>query len=286
MDKHLSLQKDKLYCLETSHDSRCEEKVKMDVTHDENAGNCVLNSVDSSYVVSFVDVSHDADQLSPKHLKLSMRASAGITGGRLWSSSHQLASFVFAHRRALIDKDVLELGCGLGLPSLVASHFAAKVVASDCNHTVIENMCNASRDLNPAASKVLSAKHLNFVDAGGMSAAGLHCWDVVLFAECIYHNEMGVALPRALSALLKPSGIAVGALPTSERNGLEEFWAGLEKAGLSWQVPTCWTDRSGDGGCGIERQGRLYVFFKSDGLDLVEEAESDAESVAPLFDDV
>lgn len=281
--------KDKLHCSTMNHDARCEEKVNMELRCEESAhasGSPLSEDVDSEVVtiVSFEDHSADRSQTSPRCLDFRLTASKCGTGGRLWSSAHQLASFVFAHRQILAGKHVLELGCGLGLPSLVASHFAAKVVASDSDHTVVKNIGRVALQIGGAAADTLSARELNFSTASGMSAAGLRCWDVVLFADCVYSHEMGAALPHAISALLKPDGMALAALPPSGRVGLDDFWAEIPRAGLSWQKPKCWPEQNEDVGRYTEKRGQLYMLWKDDQEE--QEVESPAESVTSLFHDL
>ena len=58
--------------------------------------------------------------------------------GILWPSAEALADFMAKNPQHFKNLGVLELGCGLGLPSLVASHLGANVLASDFHPDVEE----------------------------------------------------------------------------------------------------------------------------------------------------
>jgi len=275
-----------LHCHSADGEHWCAQKVNVMLRREEKSDSCELRDREYFFVASFEDAVEDSRQPFPDHLEFRLREILQCTGGRSWRSAHQLASFIFAHRGMLVGKSVLELACGLGIPSLVASNFAAKVVASDINRLVLQNVRSAAQQISPAAAQSLSVRRLDFATASGMSEAGLGCWDVVLFAECTYSHQLGAALPHAVSALLKPGGMSLGAFPVEERIGLADFWAEVPRAGLAWQKPGCWPEPGQDGGCRTERQGQIYVFWKEGGGDAQGDVESEAESVASLFHDL
>ena len=52
--------------------------------------------------------------------------------GRIWPSAIRLSEYFFQqHRSSMAGKRVLEIGCGLALPSIVAARMGADVVATD-----------------------------------------------------------------------------------------------------------------------------------------------------------
>jgi predicted nicotinamide N-methyase len=57
---------------------------------------------------------------------------------QVWPSSKALATFILDHPEYLEDKNVLELGAGLGLPSLIAARWAKSVTCSDHDPSAIE----------------------------------------------------------------------------------------------------------------------------------------------------
>ncbi|HEV7330303.1 MAG TPA: methyltransferase [Flavisolibacter sp.] len=50
---------------------------------------------------------------------------------QVWPASIALAQFILSHPAYIASKDILELGAGLGLPSLVSARFAASVHCTD-----------------------------------------------------------------------------------------------------------------------------------------------------------
>lgn len=57
---------------------------------------------------------------------------------QVWPSAKALAAFIIDHPGYIKNKKVLELGAGLGLPSLVAARWAASVICSDHDPAAIE----------------------------------------------------------------------------------------------------------------------------------------------------
>ena len=53
------------------------------------------------------------------------------TGGSLWGSSRHLAAWVVARRWLVSGARVVELACGLGVPSIVSAELGANVLATD-----------------------------------------------------------------------------------------------------------------------------------------------------------
>jgi len=219
------------------------------------------------------------------------------TGGWLWSSGHHLSKWLFACRTSLAGRSILELGCGLGLPSLVATHFAERVVATDYEPPLLETLCaNAvSHGIIASASAFSAATGfstaiLDFTSASNLVAAGLGAWDMVLFTDCIFNAQTGEALPHALSALLRPGGIAVGVFPAQERPGVARFWHAVAKAGLRWyEADTESRDRQD---CSMNH---LYIFQnrsrdKDDTAEqltsIIGEPEDEVADVEPLFSDI
>ncbi|KAI2510395.1 hypothetical protein MHU86_3968 [Fragilaria crotonensis] len=58
-------------------------------------------------------------------------------GGKLWPSALGIANFLLESNAISTSTKVLELGCGTGLPSLVAASLGASVVATDISTVVL-----------------------------------------------------------------------------------------------------------------------------------------------------
>src|SRR5688572_26276189 len=57
---------------------------------------------------------------------------------QVWPSAIALSEFIVSNQQLVHNKNILELGAGLGLPSLVASKYAASVLCSDKEEEAVE----------------------------------------------------------------------------------------------------------------------------------------------------
>jgi predicted nicotinamide N-methyase len=141
-----------------------------------------------------------------------------------WPSGLALARHVAADPPA--GRRVLELGCGLGIPSLAAARGgAARVLATDVNTDAV----------------VFAAHNLHLNDLAGETAAGdwhdtvemlsAEPWDLVLAADVLYTRQNVEKLVAVLPRLLAPGGEAWLADP--RRAGAAEF---LPVAKKLWRV--------------------------------------------------
>jgi len=116
----------------------------------------------------------------------------------LWPSALALAQAIGS--RALHGARTLELGCGLGLPSLAAARAGGRVLATDWAPDAVALLArNAER--NDIALDTL-------VCSWSEPAALLEQapWDVVLASDVLYEARNGEALAPLLPRLLAPHG--------------------------------------------------------------------------------
>ena len=139
----------------------------------------------------------------------------------LWPSGLELARAV-SRGPALDGARVLELGCGLGLPSLAAAARGAGVLATDA-HTDAVVFAAHNLALNGQTGDVAVA---SFTEAVGALTDG-GPWDLVLASDVLYLQANVEALLRALPRLLDGGGEALIADP--DRNGAKEFLAAARK---------------------------------------------------------
>lgn len=146
--------------------------------------------------------------------------------GILWSSGRALAAEIA--EEPLAGRRVLELGCGLALPSVVAARAGAHVLATD-----------GSSDAVAFAAHVLA---LNDVDAevaqvdwqtDGDALAARGPFDLVLAADVLYRQENVDLVLALLPRLAGPAGEVVLADPG--RAGGRRF---LAAARDRWDVET------------------------------------------------
>lgn len=111
----------------------------------------------------------------------------------LWPSAVLLARTLAG--RALRGARVLELGCGLGLPSLAAALAGGRVLATDWAPTAIEAVhLNARRN-----ALELEAAVVDWQDASALLARGP--WDLVIAADVLYERRNVAPLTRLLGEL-------------------------------------------------------------------------------------
>ena len=128
--------------------------------------------------------------------------------GQLWPSAHVLAAQMMARDiDDLRGQHILEIGCGLGLASLVAHRRGADVCASDA-HPLAQVFLNANTQLN----------HLPYMDYSqacwGRDYPELGQFDLIIGSDVLYErDEAGVlagfiqrhALPHCEVIIIDPN---------------------------------------------------------------------------------
>jgi predicted nicotinamide N-methyase len=143
----------------------------------------------------------------------------------LWSSAVALAHDV--SMRSLRGRRTLELGCGLGLPSIAAARAGGRVVASDWSpEAIAATATNAER--NGVAVETLLCSWgapAPLVDRAP--------WDLVLASDVLYERRNADQLLALLPRLVDVRGRVLIADPG--RPPAESF---LERAAHDWHVAT------------------------------------------------
>lgn len=141
--------------------------------------------------------------------------------GILWPAAIGLATYISDHPELVKGKSVLELGAGLGLPSLVASHAGANVLATDyhpdaekyflrnCRHSSVE--CNYRR--------------LNWRESG----EDLGRFDVVLGSDVLYESKHPREVAEGLLKFTNPGGVIL--LSDPGRSYLQRFITAMNELG-------------------------------------------------------
>jgi predicted nicotinamide N-methyase len=139
----------------------------------------------------------------------------------LWSGAAVLAAAVPPRAGR-----VVELGCGLGLPGLVAARRGARVTFVDREAAPLA-FVRAS-----AASNGLTGTALVAADVTSGAVRG--AFDLVLAAEVLYYRSVFPAFADAIAALLAPGGRAL--LTDARRIDTTAFYPALDAAGLAWRA--------------------------------------------------
>jgi len=138
----------------------------------------------------------------------------------LWPSSLALARAIGG--RALKGARTLELGCGLGLPSIAAALAGGRVLATDWSSEAIR-MTETNAERNDAALETLVC---SWTEPEPLLERAP--WDLVLASDVLYEARNG----EALLALLPQLGREIW-LADPGRKAAERF---LEAAREIWQV--------------------------------------------------
>ncbi len=120
--------------------------------------------------------------------------------GQVWSAARYLSRMVAG--MDLQGRHVLELGCGLALPSLVAAAGGATCLALDIHPDVAWFVGRNARD-NGVAEAV------DFRREDWRRADVLQSFDLIMGSDILYENEHPADVVRFLNRHLSPGGTAI-----------------------------------------------------------------------------
>jgi methyltransferase-like protein 23 len=113
---------------------------------------------------------------------------------KIWPAAYAMSEFLTVHPHYLKNKKVLELACGLALPSLIAAKYANRVCSSDCAADAVE-IVQQSVEYNGFQN--ISTAMLNWEQLPpGINA------DILLLSDINYEPAKFNALYNMLSAFL------------------------------------------------------------------------------------
>jgi predicted nicotinamide N-methyase len=116
----------------------------------------------------------------------------------LWPGAMALARVLAEDERIATGARVLELGCGLGLPALVAAHRGARVVASDWHRAPLQ-FVRRSGAVNGGAA-------LDVVQMSWAAPALRSSFDLCVGADVGYDAGAEASLVAAAARLVRPRG--------------------------------------------------------------------------------
>jgi predicted nicotinamide N-methyase len=146
--------------------------------------------------------------------------------GILWESSEALSIYLNNNSHLIKNKKVLELGCGLGLPSLVGSFLGGDVLASDFHPDVEEYFLRNCRHSNLD----VGYRRLNWRE--NLSSVGQ--FDVVIGSDVLYESKHPKELAEGLLKFVSPGGVLI--LSDPGRAYLQQFINTMNEYGLKEEM--------------------------------------------------
>lgn len=136
-------------------------------------------------------------------------------GGSYWLSSIAMLLYIENNKDLFINKKILELGSGLGLPGMHLARICSKnrVTLSDIENTVthdslyVNNMANYDNINNCFIDWNNSDKHNEK-------------YDIIIASDCVYRNTQGIFVDT-IKNLLKNDGMLI--MFNADRDGIDEF---------------------------------------------------------------
>lgn len=146
--------------------------------------------------------------------------------GILWPAAEGLSHYLSSHPEIIKNKSVIELGCGLGLPSLVASHLGGKVLATDFHPDVEEYFLRNCRH----SSVQCDYRRLNWRE--DFSEVGK--FDVVIGSDVLYESKHPKEVAMGLMRFARPEGTII--LSDPGRAYLQQFVSAMNAEGVSEEL--------------------------------------------------
>lgn len=143
--------------------------------------------------------------------------------GTVWPSARALAEAITERKSLFAGKRILELGCGLAIPSLVAARLGAQVTATDF-HPEVPGFMETNLKLN----EIDSIRYLPVDWSKGFP--DLERFDWVIGSDILYEKQHALFLPQVLERSMKPDGHAWIADPA--RPYLQAFVDEMTRAGF------------------------------------------------------
>lgn len=142
--------------------------------------------------------------------------------GILWPASEALSMYLIEKSHIIKEKSVLEIGCGPGLPSLVATSLGGAVLATDFHPDVEEYFLRNCRH----SSLKCKYQRMNWRD----SKTDLGKYDIVIGSDVLYESKHPEEVAQSLMRFVKPGGKII--LSDPGRAYLQNFLDAMNGRGI------------------------------------------------------
>ena len=152
--------------------------------------------------------------------------------GVLWPAAEGLSEYLEQNPDMVKGKTVLELGCGSGLPSLVASHLGGHVLATDYHPDVEEYFLRNCRH----SSIDCKYQRLNWRE----EQTSIGAFDIVIGSDVLYESRHPREVARGLLKFVKPGGTIL--LSDPGRSYLQQFVNAMNEDGYREEMSSITID--------------------------------------------
>ena len=143
--------------------------------------------------------------------------------GVMWEAGIGLSQFLT--RDMCEGKKILEIGCGLALPSFIATRFGGNVIATDFHADVPLFL-----ELNQEKNKInFEYQVMNWRNEIERTKNAYGQFDLVLGSDILYESQHAMQVAEALIAFLKPGGKII--LSDPGRAYVQKFISSMKELG-------------------------------------------------------
>lgn len=154
--------------------------------------------------------------------------------GVVWPSALALSKYFLKNEKFWKNQNVLELGCGLAIPSFVLKSLGSNITATDFHPDV-----NFFLDRNQSINDLHFPYYLlNWREL----STTFPQFDFVIGSDILYEGKHTYEVPNALIRFLKPSGSIIIADPG--RGHLQQFSLEMKKLGLKEKIEIINVDKT------------------------------------------
>ena len=121
--------------------------------------------------------------------------------GVMWEAGIGLSQYLT--RELCAGKKIIEIGCGLALPSFVATRFGGEVIATDF-HVDVPVFLKLNQEKNKISFKYEALNWREHIQKNDKNEFGQ--FDLVLGSDILYESQQPDQVAQALISLLKPGG--------------------------------------------------------------------------------
>jgi predicted nicotinamide N-methyase len=145
--------------------------------------------------------------------------------GTVWPSARALAETIFERRLDFAGKRILEVGCGLAIPSLVAAKLGAQVVATDFHPEVPRFL-----ESNLAINQVESVRYEHIDWSKGFPDLGEFDW--VMGSDVLYERQHALLLAQVVNHYMD-AGMSRAMIADPARPYLQTFVDEMTRLGAT-----------------------------------------------------